>query len=633
MCKFLAAFISLTFLFITFSSPANAEKCVLFKDGKKSGVIKKTFVEGEKVYLQSREAAKRIGGKIDFLPASGKTVFKTKTIQVVFEEGSDNVITNGIMSSFDKPVIVKSAVPYFSAEYFVSDIFMAVFGSKIEFDCEGRKFPAEQVVAEPVPPEQNEPEKNVPAKRTEITGIAYGSHKGYSRIVLELDSPIDPNDIEQVGYADNFYIMQIKGGVSTVKNTTGRLGKEVVSSELSMLPEAAELKIGLSESAGRVEWEQMDKNEEANRPYRLKIDIFELKPGETREGLIKSDEEDLDENSEEAQEENKGVDEQKEKAEQISAEEVAEADYSNVKELITEEQKKGKKIIVIDAGHGGKDSGTSFREKIKKGTRTVYKFKSGKKTFTYTSKNACIKKHGKSGRKNCVQAKETIYANGPLVLEKNINLAQAKELQAFFEKDSKFKVVLTRPLNKDIELCKNPNTSDYQKDCKPEDLHRRNEIAIENNADIFISLHINGLGNQDVSCDKRAGGFEILYRSAKKDIPKGKDLIEMYRDLKIMDAAIAESKALAESIVGQLDKVQNQTHIKHGKGAIPDIKTGKTDFVLRSSRFPAVIVESGYLCNSNDRKWLQDAKVRKKIAEAIYKAVLDYGKQKKWKGF
>ena len=58
-----------------------------------------------------------------------------------------------------------------------------------------------------------------------------------------------------------------------------------------------------------------------------------------------------------------------------------------------------------------------------------------------------------------------------------------------------------------------------------------------------------------------------------------------------------------------------------------DISTGKTDYILRTSRWPAILIETGFICNDNDRKILTDIEGNTKIAEGIYNGIKEYIKQ------
>ena len=623
---------------IVFAMPAFSADCIVFSNNKQTK-IKNAIIENGKAYLPASKIAKSLGGKF-VSSKNGKLSFKTKTIESVFEEGSDIVLTNGKEDKFNKPIMKNGKTLYWSAGYFLSDAFSGVYNKAVTIACNGVVQSADNIkkaaavpaqtaqnalasnnaavaAAASIPVNAGKAEvtetKKTAAKKVEIKGMRYGSHEkeGYSRVVLDLSSPIDPENIEQIGYDGNYYILHINGGFSTVKEITGKLGKEAKEAVLSEITGIAELKIALSDKAGRVEWVQM------SNPDRLKVDIFALKPGETREQIIDSETVEEEKTEEEAAEEKK----EEEKIEQAAAEAAADADYSYVKTIKTEEQKKGKKVVVIDPGHGGSFKGiggTSFTERKKTGTKTVYV---SKKKQQYANAATCKKNNGK---KACTKKTVPIYKTIKVLKEQDVNLWLSRSLKKVFEKDSRFEVIMTR--NADVALGKDLGS----------DLRKRNEIAIENNADIFISMHIDAPPSNKYlteSCSDKYSGFFLLYRSARKDNPKGKTPQEILADIVDMEKAIAKGIALAESIDAQLEKAKAGTHLKRMYVPRPDTATGKTDMVLRTSRFPAVLIENGYLCNDKDRKWLQDEATRIKIGEAIHKGVVDYGRQQNWKGF
>ena len=53
-------------------------------------------------------------------------------------------------------------------------------------------------------------------------------------------------------------------------------------------------------------------------------------------------------------------------------------------------------------------------------------------------------------------------------------------------------------------------------------------------------------------------------------------------------------------------------------------------YVLRGTYSPGVLVELGFMTNTKDQKDMNDKKVRVKIANSIYKAVMKYSQLKRW---
>ncbi|MDR2812135.1 MAG: N-acetylmuramoyl-L-alanine amidase [Endomicrobium sp.] len=219
-----------------------------------------------------------------------------------------------------------------------------------------------------------------------------------------------------------------------------------------------------------------------------------------------------------------------------------------------------KKIIVVDAGHGGKDSGA-------------------------------------------------VGANG--TKEKDLNLDIAYELKSIFDKDDDFKVFLTRKDDTFIPLAE------------------RSNIANENNADLFISIHCNA------NLDKNASGFEIYYLSEKatdseaaatavlensvleleeKPSKKRERLQEILWSMK-MTTFMNESSELSAFISSQAG----------GRLNIPNRGVKQASLcVLRGMQMPSVLVESAFLSNYSEEAKLCAKNFRLSVADSIYEGVIRY---------
>ena len=180
--------------------------------------------------------------------------------------------------------------------------------------------------------------------------------------------------------------------------------------------------------------------------------------------------------------------------------------------------------VVIDAGHGGNDPGAVSRSGIK---------------------------------------------------EKEINLAIAKKLQALLEKDG-IRVILTRSDDNAIATK------------KAYDMHKRRIIAVESQADIFISIHQNSHKKKSVK------GAQAFYYG---DSEKGKLL----------------AKLIQEQFTTFLDKSNNHTAMANEKY-----------YVLKKIPIPSVLVETGYLSNYNESRLLTTEEYQQKIAQALHLGILNY---------
>ncbi len=221
-------------------------------------------------------------------------------------------------------------------------------------------------------------------------------------------------------------------------------------------------------------------------------------------------------------------------------------------------------VIVVDAGHGGKDPGTI----------------------------------GVGGTR-----------------EKDVALGVALKLGRLLEQKMKdVKVVYTRKTDTFVEL------------------YRRAQIANEANGKLFISIHCNSTERKPSS----ANGFEIyLLRPGKtenairiaeqenqsikfeQDQKRYQELTEEYFILLTMrqSAYVRYSEEFAEKASEEMAstlKIQNSGVKQAGF------------YVLVGASMPNVLVETGYLSNRKEEKVLKSPDGQKRIAEALFEAILKY---------
>lgn len=223
-----------------------------------------------------------------------------------------------------------------------------------------------------------------------------------------------------------------------------------------------------------------------------------------------------------------------------------------------------KKIIVIDPGHGGKDSGG-------------------------------VSKGG--------------------FCEKEVNLSIAKLVADCLKKHKNIEVVLTRA--KDIFV----------------ELHKRSQYANEGKADMFVSVHANS------HRDSEQNGFEVFVMSENASDPwaaevaKLENSVRQYEEDKLVTSAdiLLHSLARNEYINDSLLLAGIITKNVITSVPLKNRKVKKADFyVLRGTYAPSVLIETGFITNKRDRKILSGSAYRKKIADAVYKAILSFAKLKGW---
>ncbi len=222
-------------------------------------------------------------------------------------------------------------------------------------------------------------------------------------------------------------------------------------------------------------------------------------------------------------------------------------------------------VIVIDAGHGGKDSGAI-----------------GKKSK-----------------------------------EKDITLAIALRLGKYIKENlPDVKVIYTRKTDKFIEL------------------HERSEIADRNNADLFISIHVNastkksvtgtstfimGLNKADKQLDvvKRENSviliednYKTKYEGFDPNSPESDIIFSLYQN-----AFLDKSIRLAELVQEEFKQKAKRTD--------RDVRQAGL-VVLWNCAMPSILIETGFITNPSEELFLDSKNGQAIIASAIYRAIKKY---------
>ena len=221
---------------------------------------------------------------------------------------------------------------------------------------------------------------------------------------------------------------------------------------------------------------------------------------------------------------------------------------------------KSKKVIVLDAGHGGQDPGA-------------------------------ISKNGH--------------------FEKDLTLKMAKETKTLLEKAG-YKVVLTR--DRDIFIT----------------LRGRVKKAHEAKADLFVSIHADSARNtkarglsiytiSEKASDKEAAA--LAERENKSDILLGMDLDDYQQEVSsvLIDLAkqdtMKESRVYADLVVKEMQRTVQ---------LLPNAHRFAGFAVLKSPNIPSVLLEMGYMSNRHEEREMQKAAYRKKLGQALVRAVDAY---------
>lgn len=231
------------------------------------------------------------------------------------------------------------------------------------------------------------------------------------------------------------------------------------------------------------------------------------------------------------------------------------------------------KTIVIDAGHGGKDPG----------------------------------------------------AHGAYSSEKNVALAIAKKLERLLKNNMQdVDVVMTRSTDKFVEL------------------NKRADIANQLKANLFVSIHCNSSpeGTAKIA-HKEKGVMLLVYGFHRKE-----EQMEALRE----NASIYQEKDYKKNYAGYDEKdptamiVLNTFMQKYRKQSILFGELLNEQFkehdgrqsrgvkeqgvlVLAHSAMPAVLVETGYINNNTEEKYLNSEEGQDAIASSIYRAIKTYRKE------
>ncbi len=227
-----------------------------------------------------------------------------------------------------------------------------------------------------------------------------------------------------------------------------------------------------------------------------------------------------------------------------------------------------KKIIVIDAGHGGHDPGAI----------------------------------GYSG-----------------VYEKNITLATAKELKRQLDKEGKYIVFLTRstdifiPLRQRVKIARQHNA----------------DLFMSIHADSAKNRNAKGLSVYTLSetaSDKEAAA--LAERENKVDIIAGVNMFEQSKEVNDVLISLAQRETRNRS--SELARCI-ELEMRKSVRLISDTHRFAGFAVLKAPDVPSVLLEMGYLSNKDEERLLRQESYRRKIATATVKAINRYFEDMKHK--
>jgi len=198
------------------------------------------------------------------------------------------------------------------------------------------------------------------------------------------------------------------------------------------------------------------------------------------------------------------------------------------------------------------------------------------------------------------------------VLEKDLVLEFARTLKSFLQEAGRYRVLLTR--DDDIFLS----------------LRERVDFARRNGAHLFISVHADKFSGQSVggatvyTVSERASDAEAAALAAKEnkaDLIAGLDLEDEPDEVSdiLIDLARRETKnfsvRFAKGLVASLNGSIRLNKNPHRYAGFR---------VLKAPDVPSVLIELGYISNSNDVRELSSSAWRTRAADAIARALKRY---------
>ena len=160
-------------------------------------------------------------------------------------------------------------------------------------------------------------------------------------------------------------------------------------------------------------------------------------------------------------------------------------------------------------------------------------------------------------------------------------------------------------------------------------LYKRAQIANDNDADFFVSIHANANRSRSLK------GFEVYYlSSAVDDVARAVEAAEN-EFLKFDDSSFYFRNTDLEATLWDLVYTENREEsvelAKYITKAVDDstsirnrgIKSARF-YVLKGVRMPSVLIEVGYLTNSVEEAALRRSSYRQALASAIARGILNY---------
>ncbi|MFG1486944.1 N-acetylmuramoyl-L-alanine amidase [Halobacteriovorax sp. RZ-2] len=195
-----------------------------------------------------------------------------------------------------------------------------------------------------------------------------------------------------------------------------------------------------------------------------------------------------------------------------------------------------------------------------------------------------------------------------IICEKDVALKIALKLKKYINQTKRHRAYLTRTIDKTVSLQKRADMADIIK------------------ADIFISIHLNAAE------DSSSSGFETYYLNNHQDAAIAKIEAVENRDLEgkqviinniltdlVVERVAPESKKLGTQVHDQLGKLLTKNYKMKDRGLKPGLF-----YVLALSKRPSILLEAGFLTNSNEASLVLDDWFHHLYAKYSAKGIISY---------
>ncbi|MDP2187894.1 MAG: N-acetylmuramoyl-L-alanine amidase [Sphingobacteriaceae bacterium] len=172
-----------------------------------------------------------------------------------------------------------------------------------------------------------------------------------------------------------------------------------------------------------------------------------------------------------------------------------------------------------------------------------------------------------------------------------------------------------------------------RKDDRFLELHQRASIANKNNADLFISFHLNSASSQAHGTETFTQGLHVT--GANLEVSKRENASVLLESDYTANYDGFDPKDPTTHIIFELfqsayrnqsirfaEKIETNFEKRAGRFSRGVKQAGF--LVLYRTTMPAVLIESGFLTNRNEEKFLTSPEGQQKMAESVYQAFVAY---------